>query len=90
MSEVLKRENRQGRIDLLLLDLAKQAARIVEAKTGCSFWDGEDGLSGVLEDKVREMKIPDKPIDLVRPVSVRALAEQAGFIKRRRKLRGAK
>lgn len=90
MKDVLIAESRQGRLDLLLLGIAEQAARIVERKTGFSFWDGEDGLSGVMRDKVRELKVPDKPLDLAQPVSVRAMAEQAGFIKRRRKLRGAK
>lgn len=79
--------NPQGRLDLLLLRLAEGVTRTIEQRTGVRIWDGEDGLSGVLQDKVRELKIPNRPIDLQQPVSVRALAEEAGFIRRRRERR---
>jgi hypothetical protein len=80
----------RGRLDLALLRLAETVTRKIETATGLSIWDGEDGLSGVMQDKVRELKIPTEPLDLKRPVSVRALAEQAGFIKARRARKAVK
>jgi hypothetical protein len=80
----------RGRLDLALLRLAETVTRKVELATGLSIWDGEDGLSGVMQDKVRELKIPTEALDLKRPVSVRSIAEQAGFIKKRRARKAVK
>lgn len=74
----------RGRLDLVLLRLAEQVTRKVEQAAGLSIWDGEDGLSGVMKDKIRELKIPTDPIHMGSTISVRSIAEQAGFIKRRR------
>jgi len=74
----------RGRLDLVLLRLAEQVTRKVEAAAGLSIWDGEDGLSGVMQDKIRELKIPTEPLNMGATFSVRTIAEQAGFIKRRR------
>lgn len=79
----------RGRLDVLLLRLGEAVARTVERKLNVSLWDGEDGLEGVLQDKLRELKIPDAPVDLARPVSVRSVAEQAGFIRHRRRIHKA-
>lgn len=76
--------NPAGRLDVLLMRLAETAVRTVEARTGLSIWDGEDGLSGVMQDKLRELKVPDQPIDFGKTISVRNIAESAGFVKRKR------
>jgi hypothetical protein len=81
--------NPRGRLDLALLRLAETVTRKVESATGLSLWDGEDGLAGVMRDKVRELRIPTEALDLKAPVSMRSIAEQAGFIKRRRAARKA-
>lgn len=77
----------RGRVDLLLMRLAEGLTRVVEQKTGLSIWDGEDGLSGVMQDKMRELKVPTKPLNMDGGVSVRTLAEQIGFLQKRRERR---
>ena len=65
--------------------------RIVEGLGLAEFWDGDDGLEGVLRDKLRESGVPEKPIALSGQggMTPRQVAEHAGFI-RRRKLRKVK
>ena len=69
-----------------LLSIADRAAHM--ARVG-EWWDGEDGLRAVIETKLREMGIPDKPVPLSGEgaVTPRDLAEHAGFIKRRKRLK---
>jgi len=53
-------------------------------------WEGEDGLRAVTQQKLKELGVPDKPIPLTsgQKVTPRSLAEHAGFIKRRKRLKG--
>ena len=84
----------KGRLDVLLFRLAEQGVRFVERRFGLQVWDGAEGLGGVVEDKIRELKVPDKPITgepgAVAAVTPRSLAEQVGFIKRRRARKAVK
>ena len=50
-------------------------------------WEGEDGFEGVARQKLAELGVPEKPLALTGPqasMTPRQMAEQAGFIKRRR------
>ena len=64
-----------------LLGIAERLARAVEKKSGLEFWDGEEGLGGVVAELLTSEGVPKKPIEL----TPRKLAEQAGFVKRKRK-----
>ena len=64
-----------------LLGIAERLARVVEKKSGLEFWDGEEGLGGVVAELLTSEGVPSKPIEL----TPRKLAEQAGFVKRKRK-----
>jgi hypothetical protein len=66
-----------------LLGIAERLARVVEKKSGFEFWDGEEGLGGVVAELLESEGVPKKPIGL----TPRQLAEQAGFVKRKRKPR---
>jgi hypothetical protein len=49
-------------------------------------WEGQNGLEGVIEQKLNEIGVPQKPIDITGPqgLTVRQFAEESGFIKRRK------
>lgn len=47
-------------------------------------WHGEDGIEGVMRQKLKELKVPEKVSVKAQDVSVRGIAENAGFIKRPR------
>jgi hypothetical protein len=53
------------------------------------YWDGEEGLSGVVQQKLSDMGVPEKPIPLNVPqgMTARQLAEHAGFIKKRKRIK---
>lgn len=46
-------------------------------------WQGEEGLEGVVRQKLKEVGMPERVSVQSRDVTVRGLAENAGFIKRR-------
>lgn len=81
-------ENPQGRLDILLVRVAEACVRWGEAKLqnrfgiAANFWDGPEGVKSVIEAKIEEVGIPRERL------SPRVLAEQAGFLKSRPKLRG--
>jgi hypothetical protein len=55
-------------------------------------WAGEDGFEGVARQKLIELGVPDKAVDLAGPgaMTPRQLCEESGFIKRRGRSRGVK
>lgn len=55
-------------------------------------WPGDDGLEGVMRQKLMEMGVPQRPIELTGPrgMTVRQMAEESGFIKRPRRQRRVK
>ncbi len=55
-----------------------------------SLWDGEDGISGVAADILRDLGVSEKPMPLgdgQRAVSPRIVAEKCGLLKRRKSQR---
>jgi hypothetical protein len=73
--------------------LIRVAERLVSALGLQHLWEGPDGLEAVVSDKLQEMKVPAKPIQLTGEGSVltpRAVAEQAGFIRKKRNVRRVK
>lgn len=73
-----------------LMALAERLARLAERRYGVQLWDGEEGLGSVVEQKLKELKVPEKPIQLGQVLTPRQLAEQTGFIKRKRSARRIK
>jgi hypothetical protein len=73
-----------------LLALAERVVRLAERKTGLQLWDGEDGVGSVVQQKLKELRVPEKPIQLGRVVTPRQLAEEVGFVKRKRAARRLK
>lgn len=70
-----------------LMALAERATRALEARTGLQLWDGESGLGSVCAQKLRELKVPVHPIKLAGDTGAltpRAVAEQTGFVRRKR------
>jgi hypothetical protein len=55
-------------------------------------WAGDDGFEGVLRQKLSEMGVPQRPIELTGPrsMTVRQMAEQSGFIRKPRRQRRVK
>ena len=47
-------------------------------------WKGDDGLEGVMQQKLTELGVPKGPVPISGPegMTIRQVAEQAGFIKR--------
>lgn len=69
-----------------LMNLARTVAKAVEEKTGQSLpWDGPDGLESVTADVLRNLGVPEHPVQLsaVTPTP-RAMAEQLGVLPKRR------
>ncbi len=73
-----------------LMALAERLVRIAERRYGVELWDGENGFGGVVEQKLKELKVPEKPIQLGQVLTPRQLAEQTGFVKRKRSARRLK
>lgn len=55
-------------------------------------WAGNDGLEGVMRQKLAEMGVPEQPIPIQGPKNqtIRQIAEDSGFIKRPRPQRRVK
>ncbi len=69
-----------------LMAVAERFTRAAEKRLGIDLWDGDDGLSGVTADILRELGVKEKPIPLgtsERVISPRMVAEQCGMVKRR-------
>jgi hypothetical protein len=47
------------------------------------FWEGDEGLRGVVKAKLSEMGVPQDGVEL----TPRELAEHSGFIKKRKRLK---
>lgn len=69
---------------------ALSVAQLVANRLGLGeLWHGEDGIEGVITDKLRELGVPHKPVPLTGPqgLTVRKFAEEGGFIRRKRNRR---
>ena len=55
-------------------------------------WKGDDGIEGVMRQKLTELGVPKEPISISGPkgMTIRQVAEQSGFIKRPRPQRRVK
>jgi hypothetical protein len=73
-----------------LMALAERLARLAERRYGVQLWDGEEGLGSVVEQKLKELKVPEKPIQIGQVLTPRQLAEQTGFIRKKRTARRIK
>jgi hypothetical protein len=54
-----------------------------------AWWHGEEGLREVVGIKLQEVGVPDKPIPLTgaQAMTPRQMAEHAGFIRKRKRIR---
>ena len=53
-----------------------------------NIWGGEEGLSAVAREKLREVGVPEKSVTLVdEKMTPRQMAERVGFIKKRKRLK---
>lgn len=83
-------QNDPAGLDRLILAVGKAAHDLVAAKAAkmgvaLNVWDGENGLQGVIQDVIREKRIPNKRLpDLVSP---RSIAENIGVLKPKPKKR---
>lgn len=72
---------------------ALSVARVLAHRCGLGqLWEGQDGIEGVLADKLKELGVPHAPVPLTGPegMTVRQFAEQGGFIKKRKPNRRVK
>jgi len=72
---------------------ALSIARTLAEHFGVSqLFEGEDGIEGVLRQKLKELGVPEKPVELngAQGMTVRQMAEESGFIKRARPHRRVK
>lgn len=60
--------------------------RLASAFGLSEIWKGEDGLEGVMRQKLKEVGVPEHPVPINGPegMTVRQMAEESGFIKRPR------
>lgn len=75
-----------------LMAVADRIAWMIERKFNIALWQGEDGLRGVIQQKLTEMGVPQKPIQLTGSpdITPRAFAEHIGFVRRKKPLRRVK
>lgn len=76
-----------------LMAVAERLTRALELRTGLQLWDGEEGLGLVCDQKLRELKVPVRPIKLDAAgsrLTPRAFAERTGFVKRKRARRAVR
>ena len=61
----------------------------MERKFHVQMWHGSEGLRGVIEQKLVEVGVPEQPIPIVSnpALTPRAVAEQTGFIRRKKRMR---
>lgn len=75
-----------------LMAVADRIACSLERKFHFQVWHGADGLRGVVQQKLTEVGVPETPITLVgNPgLTLRAFAEQSGFIRPKKRMRRVK
>jgi len=75
-----------------LMAVADAVASAFERRFNVRLWHGDEGLRGVIQQKLTEMGVPEKPIQLTGSpdITPRAFAEHIGFIRRKKTLRRVK
>ena len=75
-----------------LMAIGDKLAALFEAKFGVKLWHGDEGLRGVIQQKLTELGVPEKPIQLTGSpeITPRAFAKHVGFIRRKKPLRRVK